>query len=385
MLIDILRMPPAFGIPIDRQHTITNGETNDYHNPRTVVWQGLPIYGDRLNVGAKINKTPSNLFKAIHVSDDSTHVFETVFSMEHNLEETDAVCLYTKVISSSAVRMAVSLDAVRYYHVGPHRLLPISHFLLGNRLPSLGSGGISSLTVYNPVENLVPPILDLNLLQVAFTQALELGPDVLNKRLAHAYYPIYAYTPGVMQALLNGRFHRSPFSEIPVEHPNIQIPRDKWFRWENVQFAVEARGMRVELNHPAFSGQVMNIMSLTPTKFQITASLFDVLEGHTDCWLASYYEDSYSVMGGFSWERMKQAIKVIMDECLVNYCRLHLIDYSEFMYNMSSKDRSSINISKNIYDEVEITFHDQVHDRYVCYYSSFPTLALSTLSVGWHG
>jgi hypothetical protein len=380
MLIDLIRMPPVFGIPTLRQFTLTTQPNINGNPSNTLVWYSLPLYHDQLEVGAPVDSTPKQLYKAIHLSDDEKHVFETVFSMENG----DAVCLYTRIINSGGVHIGISLNAIKYYQSHPRNIFPISHFLISNQLPGVDSVVTSPLILSNPMQNIVPPILETKLLSKALSAYMDVGTQVIDMRLAYGYYPLYQQAPGILNALLDGRFDKSPFKEMPGYHPSFQIKSDRWFKCEQLKFANEARGAEIHINHQAFDEPVLALMNLFPTSIEIVTLMGHALDrlDFRILGVVKAYDDPYDLVTKHSINDHYETVTDILYNCVVAYCRLYQINYEVFMGTQS--DRSSITVARNIYDEIEITIHDVHHGRYVSFYSSFPALALSTLSVGWY-
>lgn len=381
MLIDIIRMPPIFGIPINRSLKIYSGDKHPFdYFPNHVHWPTLPLHQENIVVGSAISKVPEHLYKAIHVSYDNMFVFETVFAMELNR----CICLYTKIISGNSVEFGLSINAIDHYRQDQIKTLPLSHFIAtADRLQD-NHYETTLLSKHIAIDNIVPAILGVNELQQYISLILETRKKGLSaSHLNLEYKPLYNHEPSVFEALLNGQFHKSPFHEIKSNHSPIRVVQDKWFIYETNYYSSKVFGFYCHINHPEFDSVALAIAKVVSTKFTITSLISHVVDGLKDLWLIREFDDVYQpFLRGIdvNSQQLKQELSNIFDECVTIYCRLFEIDYNSYMCNKF--DDSSITISKNIHDEVAITFHDLISDRYVCFYTSLPALLLTTLSVG---
>lgn len=385
MLVDIIRMPPAFGVPLDRRITICADPQVPQGILEPVVhWPLVPLVHKRLMVGSLVDIQPQNLYKAIHISDDSQWVFETVFAVE----DADRVhCLYTKMISSQSVSIAVSVAACREYQSTRNHLMSLSNFVTSWD-SSFDGRYEGALTIGNKPSNfVVPPVFGQRSLWGHIHRLLDMQNATSPEPPAElAYKPLYYHAPMLLEALVDGKFYRSPFYEVAGRYPGVEIVRDKWFDYENISYQAHHRGYETCcINHPEFDSIALALLSMNPAKFTVSALISHAIDWLPALWLTRAYYDPYqSVLYGmgFNDKKYAESLTQILSLAVMTYCRLHGIDYNLFM--VDPEDRSSVTISKNIYDEVVITFHDMKTDRYEAYYSSFPTLALATLSVGWY-
>jgi hypothetical protein len=372
MLMNIIRMPPVFGIPTDRCLNVHMGANNSrLHTNTDAYWPKLPLSQESFSVGARIDKQPSHLYKTIHISQDGQYIFETVFSVE----PFGHTCLYTKIISVFETVIGVSLKTIAYYQSTPIQLIPTAYFIAPPAQAAI-------------TDNIVPVVLGEPSLWRYANRLVDLkSTKGLDARLGWMYKPLYDHIPGVFDALTHGSYARSPFAEIPGFHPSVNIQLDKWFSHEELAYSVEAMGYQDYLNHRAFDAIVLGIITTGPAKFTITTLISHALDGVSDLWLTKDYKDPYQAVLRGMMQSNTWYVKHLSDifyQCIQTYCRLYEI-YPDVFYKGDARgltEQSSITITKNIHDEVVITFHDLIHDRYVCFYSSFPVLALTTLAVG---
>lgn len=381
MLIDIIRMPPLFGIPIKRSLKIYSGNRHplDY-SPNHVHWPTIPLYQENIIVGSDIADVPKHLYKAIHASDDNLFVFETVFEMNGNR----FTCLYTKIISSQTVDFAMSINSIIYYSQAQSRTLPLSHFIATADKLQDQHYETNLPSKHTLIDGIVPAIFGVNQLRDYINTILETRKQGLSARhLNLVYKPIYDYEPSVFEALLDGQFHKSPFHEIKNSYSMIRVVPDKWFSYETNYYNSRIFGFYCHINHPEFDSVALAIARVVSTKFTVTSLISHVVDRLQDLWLVREFNDSYQpFLRGIdvNTKQRKQELSEIFDQCVMIYCRLFKIDYNSYMLNKF--DDSSITISKNIHDEIAITFHDLISDRYICFYTSLPVLLLTTLSVG---
>jgi hypothetical protein len=384
MLIDILRMPPIFGIPIDRRLTVYgNVEMPSFTMEPSVQWPSMPLYNDVLHTGSYISAAPRSVYKAIHVADQQPYVFETVFGQ---MDDGSYNCIYTKVIGVFSVEVAISLRCIDFYQNGIRNLIPLSRFV-GTR----ANGNSINLPIpqdIDPVEYIVPPVFGEQDLFRHLHRILDIrSADAERERLGWLYKPIYDYVPSVMLSLIEGYFYRSPLMEVRGYHPSINLDHDKWFFYEEQAAKAEALGHRSFVNHREFDGIVLDIVRSPLTKINITSLMSHALDGISAVWMTKELRDDYGpflrgprTLREEAATSPRRGIEDIFYRCAMMYCRIAKIDYRVF--TEGSVEKSSINISKNIYDEVAITVHDTVHGEYVSFYSTFPALALGTLGVG---
>jgi hypothetical protein len=389
MLIDILRMPPVFGVPIDRRLTVYACEYQPHFTSEpSVHWPHMPLYNDVLYTGSCITVPPENIFKAIHISDDNLWVFETVFAQ---MQDDSYSCLYTKVIGNNSVAIGISLRSIDFYRTNLRNTIPLSQFV-GRR--SEGNTLSTDLVIphdINPVEYVIPPVFGEKELWGHLQHLLDVrGRGFTESRLGWSYRPIWEHVPSVMEALIEGYFARSPLFEVRYRHPNIDIPHDKWFLYEHQAMLSKVLDHTSFVNHKAFDSIVLDIVELKSTRLNITCLMSYAIEGSV---IGEDYDSLYSMLNhvddyalflhGMRYDksyRPQKKIEEIFYRCVMVYCQLFSVDYQQFLDRDS--DKSSVTISKNIYDEVTITFHDVVNGDYTCFYSTFPAIALATLSAG---
>lgn len=384
MLIDIFRMPPVLGIPTDRRVDIHCGDQPPSDLGRRILhWKSAPFYHDDIVVGSLIDRAPENVYKAVYVSQDSKWVFETVFAME---SKSCCICLYTKLISPIDVNVGISLNAIQSYQNDRPQLLPISHFIRAGDANHIEHYETALTTSVNILDSIVPPIFGDRNLGTYLDHLLEdRHRGQIGSTLNRIYEPIYDHEPSVFRAMIEGQFERSPFTQIIASHPSVNIQKDRFYNYEELHYMITSRGFSSQINYEPFDSLALAIIQLPPTKLSVSALMSHAVDEIKDVWLIREFSDSYQgLLRGMYFDEAyyKQTIATILHHCVIVYCQLYSIDHRVYLEKVG--DQSCVTISKNIYDEVAITFHDFIEDRCVCFYSSFTSLALSTLSVGWY-
>lgn len=382
MLIDIIRMPPVLGLPIDRRATVYVGEDVPANPTGPYVhWPTAPFVRRELHIGSLITQSPQNLFKAIHISQDSKWIFETVYAME---EATSGVCLYSKIISAKGSIIGISSSSVSYYRGDRfNKLVPISQFVSKENFYNSATQDIAILTKIHTAEDIVPPVFsDRDLWNTIDWSVMDDSFQYPKLPSVMVYKPLYDHVPQIFNALIDGVFWKPPHTEILGYHPNIDVAHDKWFNYEELSYSSMARGMSRIVNHPDFDDLVLDMLNLFATKISISSTLHDALHSITPSWTNRNFEDPYHpfFLGMETNAYYEKRLLTVFYEVTLVYCKIFKIDSEIFATN--SYDNSSVTVSKNIYDEVSFTVHDIVHDRYISFYSTFPGLALATRSVG---
>lgn len=396
MLIDIHKMPPTFGIPIDRHLVIYSGNQiePDFSSPYA-YWPSVPLYHNKLHVGCHIRHKPDHLYKAFHVSSENDYIFETVFSVEPDgSHKNNCICLYTKIISRTNCTIGISLRAIDHYQDKKVTIYPVTN-LIAPPSRDLNQSHRQAL-LFTPTgnDNIVPPVFNEQHLSRYISHITEfsskgLGPD----QLGMIYKPIYDHEPQLFEALIRGRFTKSPFHELTSYHPSVSLDRDKWFIYEETSYTSSARGLEVMVNHPAFDLLALEMISLFPGKISLQCLMTHAIDGLKDVWLTKNYYNPYHYLfksEGFSLTDEeffhRERLEAIFYQCAITYCQIANVDSRIFTepHHQNFVEDSSITINKNLYDEISFTFHDIKSDSYVSFYSSFPALMLSTMSVGWY-
>ena len=385
MLIDLIKMPPVFGLPIDRRITL-HSERDVPLSPFDIHWPDLPLYKNPLRVGSAVNTSPNNLYKAVHLGMSSNTVFETVFAVEGNPNSPqNHICLYTKIVSTEYTQVGISLKAIGGYRSNRAKLIPISQFLAYCNQVSEVQSNIVPFFNRNPVDEIVPPVFGEKLLWSHINHLLniEKGP-ITKERLGWCYRPLFDQVPSVLNALIDGYFTQSPLSEIKVHYPFIEIIHDKWSSHDEFKHMTHIRGFEAYFNHPEFDRIALALLQeIRPVKLNVSCLMTHALDGILDLRLTREYNDPYQKLfyTELAHEHLYQErLSEIFFKCATIYCKMCGIDSNIFLSN--SYDKSSVTLSKNIYDEITVTFHDLIHSRYISFYTSFPAIALATLSVG---
>lgn len=372
MLISLVRMPPVFGVPLDRRFYVTlEGNSTRSVEGNHAIWPSRPLSRSNFETGSHIERAPSHPFKTIHVSQNRRYVFETVFSVEPSA----SVCLYTKIIEAGGSLIGISLPAIHHYQSSQKDIKPTMYSVIPNHAHSI-------------TDNVVPPVFGSDALWAYINRLIDARASRgMDMRLGWAYAPIYDHIPVVYDALVHGCYSRQPFTEIPVSYPMVEIKPDKWFNYHEIAFSQEARGLEAYRNDSRFDSIALAMMLLGPTKFSMTSSITNAFDGHVNLWVTNDFQDTYRpiLFGALNGTKLfTDSLIQIFHHAVRLYCNIYQISPGVFYQNelLTESAQSSVTLSKNIYDEISITFHDLIHDRYVCFYTSFPAIALATLSAG---
>lgn len=389
MLVDIQKMPPAFGVPSDRRlHVYTGPQLESHVLSPYVYWPSVPLYHNKLSVGSLINQAPTNLYKAVHTSTDGLWIFESVFSTETDIGNKPLwLNLYTKIISNTSSNIAISLRSVEFYQDSKGSLSTLTNLIapLHRNYENMYTTALAFTSTASDL--IVPPLLDEKSLwtmidRITDIRSRGISPD----QFGLVYKPLYDHEPRLFEALMQGNFSRSPFYDLPGYHPSLMIHQDRWFLYEEVRNHSEARGFDVKINHPGFDVLALEMVNLFAGKISLQCLMTHAIDGLKDIWLTKNYHNPYHYyfQHSSSTHFFSQRLESIFYQSVMTYCRIYSIDSDMFLDGVSlrSSETSSITITKNHYDEVVFTFHDTLNHRYVSFYSSFPTLMLSTLAVG---
>lgn len=369
MQIGILRMPPVGGVPLYRETAFSNNTL--LRQVGVCMTFGDPP-GD-IVLGSNIIRTPEQLYKVVHVSHDSQYVFETVFSKEHH----GTVCLYTKIIGTT-IDTVISLPAIDFYKAHPEPLAPLSDIITDRYWRK------SSVTSPQVFRTLTPPIFTKDTLDAYVADTVDVIEGVTHPwLLLERYKCIYQNEPSVLEALISGTFLKSPFNMVTMNHPQITLKEDKWSFQDLSLYKNRVTGGSIYYNQRDFDPVVMELISLRPASIAFTVLIHHAMDGLLELGVTRRMVDPYMNALGLStahFDSIKQSLRHIAVESIILYCRLYGIDPKCF--GATREDKSSITIEKTMSDEISISFHDLVHDRYVSFYTCFPLMALGTMGVG---
>lgn len=377
MQIGILKMPPSSGIPLQRARVVTSDKLL---RPIDSNVLGFERFNQpHVLLGTDVIRAPRALYKSFRMSFDGRYIFETVYSDEGSTP----VCLYTKIISSSNTEVLISLEAVRYFGDCDNSILPLTE-LVGSAYWR------SEPYTFNVLSSIIPAVFDQSGLDEQSSIIIDAIEDV--KSIRHnghyfkdhqVYQPLIQYEPGLLEALIGGKFIKHPTFEPRCEYPLMQLQKEKWFISETSFHKTRVSSGVIHLHHPEFDTLIHELIVTRPASISMTVQLSHALEGLMDLSVTRRFHDPYLMIIPISpneFETIKATIRTIIFKCVLLYCQLYNID--PHVFADCRENTSSITIEKNIYDEGVVSIHDLVNDRYVCFYSYYPLLSLGTMGCG---
>jgi hypothetical protein len=298
---------------------------------------------------------------------------ETVFSLENET----CVCLYTKVIGLRT-KIVISLHGINTYKSGNTSIKPLS-LLVAEKYWKTGKFNFE-----NPSTFIVDPIFDTENLDDEILKIIDqIETGGVNAEKHEALSTLYDEAPGVLAALVNGVFYKSPFTEIRTFHPFDVPQEDKWFLQTTSVFKRDVRSGNIHFNQQEFDSLSHRLVVLRPSKISISLSIAHAIDGLIDLGIIRHFYDPYStVFGsiGVTFESIRHELQDILVRSVFTYCQIYDIDYRIFAND--SEHKSLICIDKNIHDEVTIEFYDHLTHRHVIFYSYYPLMCLGTWGVG---
>jgi hypothetical protein len=237
----------------------------------------------------------------------------------------------------------------------------------------------------DPFKTIVRPIFCQTSMDDEVIKAVEFVetglPDVADISL---YKSLYHDAPDVLEALITGQFTKSPFNNVIFPYPHVNLlHRDKWFFKDVSQFVSNVRSGTVHFNAQEFDSIVQKFISIRPAKMMMTLLISHAIDGILDLGITRHFEDPYIHLFGTTqqlFDAIRNDIADILFSSILAYCQIYDIDYTEF--SRTSGDMSSLTLEKNSYDEVTISFHDTLNDRYVSFYTNYSLICLGTFGVG---
>jgi hypothetical protein len=373
MLIDVLKMPPVFGMPIERAVHLDGGIGSMVDAISHIT---------SMTLGNQVTEKLRNLYKAIYLSQDERYIFEVVFT-----GDSPERCLYVKMIYPTGTIVGISVKTLQHYNATGVPMVPISEIILSpspSTIPYSGQYMVSSLS---GVHSIAPPVYDTSMVWDYVLRVLDIkkrGP-LEEHNILSVFQPVYEHVPGVMDALLSGTFFRSPLLEMQRPHPSFYITPEKWFLYNEVAYRTQIMQTDTRVNQPEFDPLVLRAVLMPQTKFSYTTLISYAIDGIRDVGDPREYRDPYQFMLNGPTLDLSLYHAILADllfKATMAYCRIKEIDSMSYLEN--AKDRSTITITRNIYDEVCFTFHDHLRGEITCFYSAFPALALVTQSVGYY-
>lgn len=277
------------------------------------------------------------------------------------------------------VDIAVSMKAIERYRVNTGSIVPLVDIISQNYWRQ------NPLFSENIIHSIVPPIFSKLDLDRATMQLVDLMEEDSDHRPGSVYRPLYDNEPALLEGLISGRFITPPHYGVMVNHPDIRIIPDRWFYVDKVKHQNYISSGYTHINHPYFDAIALSLVGMRPSSLSIMTTLSSAIDGLMDLSVTRYFKDPYTQFHPLSSTYMssvREVISKLLAESVMIYCQIYDIDYSCFMEEKTVQ--SSICIEKNIYDEVSISIHDLVNDRYTCFYSYIPPLILATMGVGMY-
>jgi hypothetical protein len=369
MLIDIVKLPPPIGLPIDTRIPLITDEKipTDLLGSNFLYWPDIVTDQPPLIVGNKIDtKIPYNLYKSTHISDTDEWVFETVFNVNHN----ETTVLYTKMISKAKALVGISPSATTKFSDSPTPISSLTNFIgeeswLGNR---------SKAEVI-----IVPPIFGEDALHHYISN---LARDYLRGyshwKFTSQYKPLFDDCISVFSSFYEEKYIRSPFHEVMGYHPSVNcnlILQNRWYMYENLNYYSQARELVFRTNDVYYADWVIKLYNLQ----------FNVLDLECSVGIDNNYinpEITYIDYLDFYKDFFTDSSSRILHI-------YHLIDEFVRLFigrktTMGRPKHLKLHIQKNSLEEISIRVKTDLSDIEICFYYSIPLLMLSTMSVGWY-
>lgn len=382
MLVDIIRLPNPIGLPIDRRTKLIVPEKNkfpiDYFDRSEFFWPddfSDGINKENITVGSIIDTSYHELYKSFHISSDDKFVFETIFSIQNG----QAICWYIKCISKDSNILGISSKGIGILHKNNSGCI----YALGNLMDSDNAFVRKTDTRIFAV----PPIFGndsfYNYLSDLMADCCAVSKyENYNK----VYLPIRHYEIGLFYGLVNGNFLTSPTRELRAYYPFVDIRRHRFSLWDEILFRREVTECTVICNHELFDDIVVKASIWCPIQFSITCLMSHVVDGiHPELWLNMNYHDPYQKLffgRDIIIDKYKNHLKHIFQLSLDAYWKIYGVSYTD--KNIMSDNSSTVTIVKNNYEEIAILFEDRGNNRKVCFYTSIPSLMMTTLAMGWY-
>lgn len=354
---------------IDRRISFSTERLLWQIEPATLIQNDYKFHNVRL--GSVCENIPSNVYKAIYISNDGEWVFEVVYARERGLSR----CLYVKTIGSN-VTVGISLESIIHYSHTPQPVKPLGHILNDISWMHLGGREASDLQL------IVSPIFGKESIDQEVIRLIATDID-LRELTRLQWEPMYRHEPGILGAMITGAFLKDPQNEVqgicsyfnPLSRKNDSA-YTLWYR-------ANAFGGRIYCDQFEFDPLILAILKVPISEFSITVSFTDGLECIINTGVLNHYHDPYSQILPRSISYAEDTIKSegwIVQEAIWLYSQIFDVD----VYDRSSTvDRSYVTISKNIFDEVIIEYRDYHASNHVGIYGNLTSLSLVTQSVGY--
>lgn len=367
----VFPMPPNPIATIDRRVSVTT---------ERFLWQIEPSvfnYHDQnhqdIRLGTACGDLPKHTYKAIYISGDGRWIFEVVYTQERGLER----CIYVKMIGED-ITFGIPLDTILHYSQSPGTLVSIGSIL--NETNWMRDCQLSS----HDIQTIIPPVYGREAIDREIIGLLAHGENnATNNAVAETWAPLYYHEPNVLGALMTGSFIKAPHHEIQgvcsFLHP---LPR-RYDDAYNLSYRAKALGGRIYCDQHEFDPIILSLLQFPIPEFSISVSFTDGLEGIVDTGVTKYYHDPYQMLrsgSNQSSELMSKMLGGLIQEVLWAYSQVFDCDLYD---NTRRMDKSYLTVSKNMFDEIILEFHDRVENNHVGIYGNMVSLALATQGVGY--
>ena len=356
MQIDIVKLPRAVGLPIDRCIVLDNR-----------------LDSSTLIVGRRLINQLDTLYKTTHIDPTNTYILEVVHTYT---EDNGWLVIYVKLIDKGKCSIGISSRAISALTYGP-QCLPVGYYLdnhvLGNR------------SIVFP--DLIPPIFsDMSLHHHIYHLYNDdyWNIDEYYFSLNAMYKPIFERFPTIGATVIDSGFNRPPYNLCPVQHPSIDIKHTRWNLREEISFRHDVTLCSVYTNQPQFDEICLKILTHLPSIITISASMTTIMDGVSLFYVTNTH-DPYRYIFSKTPEQLTAINTTVLNifrEAIHEYIKLFRLhdQLSHVAFNKSSQ----ITIHKNSYDEIAVIVSDYTHGNHACFYTSIPALMLTTRSMGWY-
>ena len=226
------------------------------------------------------------------------------------------------------------------------------------------------------VENICPLILSEDRLFQYFSYVD--GKDL--RKLSADYAAIYKHSPALYLSLLKGIAETSPLNQQIYQHPNwIDLPTSSLYSDQSLE---AMNGAKIMVNAEPFDPIIEMILRIFPSDVDISCSFHHAIEEIDGIYLTRTCVDRYhGIIGNQRVREANASFRMVFYAIARLYTGLRRIDPCLFG---DPGDRSSIQIIRNVLDEVVIKIYDDLNKEKIIHYTSPIPLILSTLSAGWY-
>lgn len=323
-------------------------------------------------LGTEISALPSNVYKSIFVTHDGSYLFEVAYAMERN----EAHCIYVKMIGSTTT-VAASLETILYYSDGRSRVAPLSSLV----------GELNWMRKMNVVphdlQSIVPVVSGREALDREIVNLVDHESDLfVYKSTQKKWEPLLYYEPGILEALMRGKFIRPPHTDVRGVYPFLTVNDSGRLRL-NINHRISSFAGPIHDDQCLFDDALLSVMKLQPTDFSFMISFTDALDGVVSTGVFTQFLDPYETVLRREKDYHEQFVRAlggISHELLWIYGQVYDTNVGQ---PRKRKDASTITITKTIYDEVLIEFDDKQEQCRLGIYGNLVSMALTTQGVGY--